>query len=376
MGTNSSNGIEGNKPFGIAYSPADIGREVICPRCGRLGVVVKHTVTVKGRRYEYLIIRHYRDRDRKCLIKRLTLEPPKLVPSTKQEFGKSSCTLDDVHVNNRCFRVLQVLVGDSRELTASELKRRTRLPRSTLNYCLNRLVLEGLVERVGDGGTSPLTYYRVTPFGKYVYHSLLLLGTDKTESSQSDKTGKTDKTFSREPPKLHGKEFGKTFQTHENTQRRGGQGVVVLEPRASSRVEGDAFPKSKTAGEGVVYVASRDNELQMRFRLSVISKALYRAFEKWFRKVPYHHIYSRGEWVHVDSRHAFPVAPEPSVDLWGLVLVFACVVYVLKLLVDARVLHRLVDLVPRPAGFVSVPSVVPLDKWLYQPSLGAFLGGT
>lgn len=45
--------------------------EIVCPRCGKPGRLVKHTVRSKGREYTYIAVKHVEGgRVRRCLLRR------------------------------------------------------------------------------------------------------------------------------------------------------------------------------------------------------------------------------------------------------------------------------------------------------------------
>jgi len=57
----------------MGISIDDVGKTVVCPKCGKEGTVAIDTFVSKGKRYRYLIVRH--DRTKKCIIQRLAPKP-------------------------------------------------------------------------------------------------------------------------------------------------------------------------------------------------------------------------------------------------------------------------------------------------------------
>jgi hypothetical protein len=63
-----------------------VGERVVCPGCGKHGILAIDTFRAKGRVYTYLVVRHYEGgRVRRCVIKRVT-EPAK--PAKTEEAAK------------------------------------------------------------------------------------------------------------------------------------------------------------------------------------------------------------------------------------------------------------------------------------------------
>ncbi|MCI4408087.1 MAG: hypothetical protein JHC26_03260 [Thermofilum sp.] len=49
-------------------------KKVVCPICGKEGIVSVDKFKVKGKTYYYLVIRHYEDnKTRRCIIKRISV---------------------------------------------------------------------------------------------------------------------------------------------------------------------------------------------------------------------------------------------------------------------------------------------------------------
>jgi len=53
----------------VSVTIDDVGKRVKCPRCGEEGVVAIDTFVSKGKKYQYLVVRH--GRTKKCVVKRL-----------------------------------------------------------------------------------------------------------------------------------------------------------------------------------------------------------------------------------------------------------------------------------------------------------------
>jgi hypothetical protein len=48
-----------------------VGERVVCPKCGKEGIVGVDSFKAKGKGYAYLVVRHYEhSRTRRCVIKR------------------------------------------------------------------------------------------------------------------------------------------------------------------------------------------------------------------------------------------------------------------------------------------------------------------
>jgi len=200
----------------------------------------------------------------------------------------------------RRVKILGILASSRLPLTAGEIVRRSGLPRRTVHYYLSRMLKEGLVER---DGCPPLSYYIITRAGMRVYNSCRWV-------VQTGLAGVG----------VAGVGVGGVG--------RGGGGS-----RGSSRV--------------VVRVGVVDNELRFRCGWGVFRRLL-RGFGFNVRGVRFRHMYTRGGVVHYDSRHRVELAGlgEPVVDLPGLLGNFVFVASCLKAMVDAGVLHALVDAAP------------------------------
>ncbi len=51
----------------------DIGKKVVCPKCGKEGVLRVLRTRKKGKEYWYLVVRHY-DENRYCIMRRISIE--------------------------------------------------------------------------------------------------------------------------------------------------------------------------------------------------------------------------------------------------------------------------------------------------------------
>jgi len=84
---------------------SDVGKMVKCPNCGEIGKVAIEKVSVKGKIYHYLSVRHYigHGRVKRCLIKRVSddevtklVTKPMVTKPTKPEATKPVVKLSDI----------------------------------------------------------------------------------------------------------------------------------------------------------------------------------------------------------------------------------------------------------------------------------------